>query len=222
MDREIKNSGNLLVAESPFPLPHWIEMCIALDPLDKLMLYMDYYVENYKNSDRISFDEFCSDKNFLWEDCGEDWESRGRAARYEQQERNLFHWYQKYNWAFGIPPKILSSKPKMNIPLEIRLLENKSYSNRKPIYIAVKDSVNIEGLTTDMYYADGAKQMYGDTFASYQVGFASYEKSKIPQQPAKMHTRKGLINKESVSLMYIGNAELSIGNWLNLYRIENR
>lgn len=58
-----------------------IEVADSLKPLDKLRYYMEYFINCLPSKASISFEQFCSPKNIIKHDVGEDWKEYGFASQ---------------------------------------------------------------------------------------------------------------------------------------------
>lgn len=142
---------NLRDNTPPFPIPQKVQKALDLDNIDKLMLYMCYYVDNFHNGDkRISFEQFCCPSNYSWVDCGENWKSRGRASRYQEIKQNLFHWYCIYNWDGGVAPKMFS-ETKKDYTLK--------YDFKTSFELPKIEQIQIDDKAYDFFYAKGVEKV---------------------------------------------------------------
>lgn len=81
----------------------YIQSINDLDGLDKLSVYMRYYItqlilkhaSNIKDIVIYSFDEFISDNMLEFRDCGEKWNESGYAQRHWIQPYGIYEWYSK-------------------------------------------------------------------------------------------------------------------------------
>lgn len=72
-----------------------------LDPLEKLRIYMHYYIQTYYwnkeyGAKAVSFEEWTSENNVKVHDHGPHWEKFGFAQRHITNEYGIYYWYFRF------------------------------------------------------------------------------------------------------------------------------